>query len=224
MNEEDREIMGSRIRERRLEKRLSQEQLAEKLGMKRPNVAGYEAGRIIPPGNVMRELADILDCTTDYLLGRDKSPIDLDNVRRMINSQDLEMLPVDDLTYLPIIAEISCGIPLYTEDNVVGSFPVDRSMVNVKSGQYVWLRAKGDSMVDANINDGSLVLVRVQPEVEEGDVAAVCIDDETATLKRVFFQEGFVLLVPENSKMKPMSYPRSRVRIVGKAVQAITCL
>ncbi|AQT86744.1 hypothetical protein B1222_07745 [Paenibacillus larvae subsp. pulvifaciens] len=65
--------MGLRIKECRNERDISQEQLAEMLGMKRTNIANYEAGRVIPPGNVLRDLADIFAVSTDYLLGRETS-------------------------------------------------------------------------------------------------------------------------------------------------------
>ncbi|MFP7483351.1 helix-turn-helix domain-containing protein [Priestia filamentosa] len=72
MNLEDKKEMGVRIKECRQRAGLSQEKLAEMLEMKRTNVANYEAGRVVPPGSVLLELANIFDVTTDYLLG--KSP------------------------------------------------------------------------------------------------------------------------------------------------------
>ncbi|AQR79605.1 transcriptional regulator [Paenibacillus larvae subsp. larvae] len=65
--------MGLRIKKLREEKGLTQDELAEMLGMKRTNIANYEAGRVIPPGNVLRDLADIFAVSTDYLLGRETS-------------------------------------------------------------------------------------------------------------------------------------------------------
>lgn len=73
MNEEEKKLMGMRIKQCRIEKKLSQERLAELLDMKRTNIANYEAGRVIPPGNVLRDLADIFTVSTDYLLGRETS-------------------------------------------------------------------------------------------------------------------------------------------------------
>lgn len=69
MNEENKKLMGSRIREERLKSGMSQDELAEKLGMKRANISNYEAGRVIPPGNILLELSKIFNVTTDYLLG-----------------------------------------------------------------------------------------------------------------------------------------------------------
>jgi len=218
-------ILGERIAELRNRRGLTQTQLAEKIGMSHSTVASWEKGKRDPGTSMIAKLAVFFGVSTDYLLGRDNNTRDLDTVREAITLYGpSDMAPVGELTYLPIVAEISCGLPLYTEDNVAGYFPVDQTMVNTQSGQYIWLRAKGDSMTGANIHDGSLVLIRVQPEVEDGDIAVVCLDDETATLKRVYSQDDLLMLLPENPDMRPMSYPKQRVRIVGKAVQALTYL
>ncbi|KKD42533.1 helix-turn-helix transcriptional regulator [Bacillus sp. FSL L8-0167] len=74
MNPEEKKRMGLRIRELRKEINLSQEALAERLEMKRTNIANYEAGRVVPPGNVLLELSKIFGVTTDYLLGRSDDP------------------------------------------------------------------------------------------------------------------------------------------------------
>ncbi|MEV9651224.1 MULTISPECIES: helix-turn-helix domain-containing protein [Bacillus] len=74
MNPEEKKRMGLRIRELRKEINLSQESLAERLEMKRTNIANYEAGRVVPPGNVLLELSKIFGVTTDYLLGRSDDP------------------------------------------------------------------------------------------------------------------------------------------------------
>ncbi len=74
LNPEEKKRMGLRIRELRKEINLSQEALAERLEMKRTNIANYEAGRVVPPGNVLLELSKIFGVTTDYLLGRSDDP------------------------------------------------------------------------------------------------------------------------------------------------------
>ncbi|AUJ77577.1 MULTISPECIES: helix-turn-helix domain-containing protein [Bacillus subtilis group] len=80
MNPEEKKRMGLRIRELRKQINLSQEALAERLEMKRTNIANYEAGRVVPPGNIILQLAEIFEVTTDYLLGRSDNPKEKNNL------------------------------------------------------------------------------------------------------------------------------------------------
>jgi transcriptional regulator with XRE-family HTH domain len=74
MNEERKKLIGSRIKKCRQDNKLSQEELANKLDMKRTNVANYEAGRVVPPGSALLEMSEIFNVTTDYLLGSASDP------------------------------------------------------------------------------------------------------------------------------------------------------
>ncbi|OLN21431.1 transcriptional regulator [Domibacillus antri] len=69
MNEEQKKLMGMRIKQKRLGIGLSQEEMSEKLGMKRTNIANYEAGRVVPPGNVLMAMSQLFKVSTDYILG-----------------------------------------------------------------------------------------------------------------------------------------------------------
>jgi len=94
----------------------------------------------------------------------------------------------------------------------------------VKNDIYFYVRAKGDSMVGASINEGDLLLIRQQPEVENGEIAAVVIDEEIV-LKRVYKENGSFTLVSENPKYPPISYnPKNdkHIRILGKLRKSIT--
>jgi transcriptional regulator with XRE-family HTH domain len=74
MDEERKKLIGTRIKKCRLENKFSQEELANKLNMKRSNVANYESGRVVPPGNALLEMSNIFNVTTDYLLGSTNDP------------------------------------------------------------------------------------------------------------------------------------------------------
>jgi len=118
---------------------------------------------------------------------------------------------------LPMLGEISCGEPIYIiseHDNYVAA--------NSDLGADFCLRAHGDSMVGARIYDGDIVFIRRQDYVENGEIAAVAIDDE-ATLKRVYYypDESKIILMPENPKYAPIVYINEElqsVKILGKAV------
>lgn len=211
--------------------------MCRKLGISNSALSGYERDYREPDAETLSRLAQLYEVSIDYLINGSNKTIDNDdkkseNFSRIDKQGNVfipglrpEFFPVGRLVYVPIVAEISCGEPVFTEDNIIGTYPVDTQFIPITNvREYVFVRAVGDSMVNANITDGSLVLIHLQPEVENGDIAAVCVDNEAATLKRVYVNDFAVTLVPENPSMPPMTYEKHRVRIVGKAVSVTTTL
>lgn len=118
---------------------------------------------------------------------------------------------------LPILGEIACGSPIFAEENIDG---YANPCYGIKADFCLF--AKGDSMVGARIYDGDLVFVKKQPRVENGEIAAVLVED-SATLKRVYLypEEEKLILSPENPKYKPLVFigkELEAVQILGKAV------
>lgn len=119
----------------------------------------------------------------------------------------------------PLLGDIACGKPILAEENIQEyiQFPGDMKV-------DFCLRCRGDSMMDARILDGDIVFIRQQPQVENGEIAAVLIGEET-TLKRVYRSEDTLTLVAANSSYAPMIYTGeqlSSVRILGKAVSFLS--
>ena len=117
---------------------------------------------------------------------------------------------------IPLLGEIACGEPIFSSETY-GTFLVADGI----EADFC-LRASGDSMVGARIFDGDIVFIRSMSSVENGEIAAVSIDDE-ATLKRVYFypEKNLLRLMPENPRFAPieiMGEELSSVRILGKAV------
>ena len=118
---------------------------------------------------------------------------------------------------LPILGEIACGTPIFAEENIDGY----ASPCYGISADFC-LFAKGDSMIGARIHEGDLVFIKKQPRVENGEIAAVLVED-CATLKRVYLypEEEKLVLAPENPKYKPLVFvgqELSEIQILGKAV------
>lgn len=131
----------------------------------------------------------------------------------------INLVPISPASIrIPILGEIACGNPIDVEENFQGyRF---RSPDGLPSGNLYILNAKGDSM-EPIIPNGSEVLIREQPEVENGQIAAVLVNGDTeATLKRVKYQGDVMMLMPENGKYNPIivtkDYP---VKIIGRAVE-----
>ncbi len=127
---------------------------------------------------------------------------------------------------IPVLGTIAAGepIPLPQEGfSPVGyeSIALTRDIVGSPEGIFA-LRVHGDSMIDALIHDGDLVIMRHQPYVENGEMAAVWLtDDNETTLKRFYLEDGQVRLQPANPAYKPRFVPADRVRVHGKVVAVI---
>ncbi|MCT2909273.1 helix-turn-helix domain-containing protein [Schleiferilactobacillus harbinensis] len=134
------------------------------------------------------------------------------------DSTPTNMERVSSVSRIPIIGEIACGNPIMAEENIDGYREVVSSYV--PSGNVFFLKAKGESM-EPTIPDGSYVMIQAQPDVEDGEIAAVLVDDdEEATLKRVRHQGKMVVLMPDNPAYKPIVLSREFPgRIIGKAVR-----
>lgn len=197
-----------RIAARKEELNLSYQELSDKTGLSKSTIQRYVTGDI---GNLgldkLKVLANALEISPAYLMGWEDEP-DLSIIPDII-------LPVR-LKKIPILGVIACGEPIFAEENYEGYFMLDGNLPNA---DFI-LRARGDSMIDANIHDGDLVFIRRTPDVEHGTIAAVLIEDE-ATLKRVNKTEGAIVLQPCNSKYAPIivsEEDHKRVRILGEMV------
>ncbi|GEO58514.1 MULTISPECIES: LexA family protein [Companilactobacillus] len=141
-----------------------------------------------------------------------------------LTSAKFEMIPSQRPSKrIPIIGEIACGDPITAEENIEGYLyePID----SLPSGNLFYLKAKGHSM-EPTIPDGSNVLIREQPEVEDDEIAAVLVNGDTeATLKRIKHQGDIVMLMPDNASYSPYIVTRNNpARILGKAIRFTTDL
>lgn len=189
--------IGKRIAELRREHGYNQEQLAEMAMLNRVTLARYETGVIEPGALAIGRIADALGVSTDELLCRvDKLPPFIPIVRDAV----------------PIVGEIACGQPITAEQNIDGFADLPDGL----TADFA-LRCKGDSMTPT-FQPGDLVLIRQQPEVQPGQIAAVGIDGE-ATLKRFYKHKDGIVLVADNPAYPPQVYPAGTdVRVYGLAV------
>lgn len=202
------------IKRLRLERGITQEQLASMLKVSRSTIGMYETGSREPDFETCEAIADIFNVDMDYLLGRTsverKEPI-----TPSIIPPGFEPLP--KMVKKPLVGSIACGEPITAEENI-------EDYVDVPENVHCdfCLRCKGDSMIDAGIHDGDVVYIHIQPQVENGQIAAVRIDGE-ATLKRVFWDESSqtLTLLAENRNFAPLVYTGpilETVHVEGKAV------
>jgi len=119
--------------------------------------------------------------------------------------------------YIPVVGRAAAGVPITAIPFVEGYMPVDKQYKDCFA-----VRVKGDSMVEAGIPDGGYVVVRRQPQVENGEIALVMIDDEV-TIKKFVLENGRGSLIAANHKYKPIFVDsRNDVQILGKVVKVFT--
>lgn len=203
--------IAERIRELRSARGLSQQELADKIGVSKSSINMYERGERIPPLRSQEALADYFNVDLDYLAGRTDYTTQI--VRRPTIPAGFEPLP--EMTAVPLVGTIACGTPILAEQNVEARIGVPAAW----RADFA-LTCKGDSMAPRYL-DGDIVCIRCQPEVEQGEIAAVRIGDE-ATLKHFHRQGDTVMLLADNAAVcPPMIYagPQlNEIQIEGRAV------
>lgn len=200
--------MGERIKALRIQHGLTQEELGQKVGVQKSAIYKYETGLVVNlKRSMIEKLALALGVKPTYLMGLSDKETTI--------PPGFEPLP--KTVKRPLVGSIACGQPITAEQNV-------EDYVDVPEDAQCdfCLRCKGDSMIDAGIHDGDIVYIHIQPEVENGQIAAVRIDGE-ATLKRVFWdeQQQVLQLAPCNPSMPPMIFTGpvlDTVHVEGKAV------
>lgn len=135
-----------------------------------------------------------------------------DGIARALEIIDRKKSPV---IHIPLVGKVAAGLPLLAEENIQDYLPVSNKIA--RSEGMFYLRVSGDSMIDASILEGDLVLVRPQPFVEQGEIAVVLIGDE-ATVKRFYKLDDRIELHAENPNYEPIICRVSddEVRVIGK--------
>lgn len=122
---------------------------------------------------------------------------------------------------VPILGYIAAGNPIFADEHIEEWMEIP-NMWNLKEGEVIVLRVKGDSMIGSRIYDGDKVVVKLQSKVENGDIAVVNVNGDEATLKRVkMAQNGQIILYPDNPKYEPVFVNDERARIIGKVIQVM---
>lgn len=201
------ESVGKRIKQVRNALGMSQVEFAKAIGVTKQTLYKYENDLITNiPSDKIEAAAKIGNITPAFLMGW------TDDERVLPPYANVR--PIGKKRF-PVLSEVACGEPILMQDEK--ELYVDASE-DIKA-DFV-LIAKGDSMIGARINDGDLVFIRIQQTVENGEIAAVAIDDE-ATLKRFYKYGDLIVLRSENPEYPEMQFtPDSghEIRILGKAV------
>ena len=209
--------IASQIKKLRNGRGWTQPQLADKLSVSKQTISNWETGIKVPRMGSLQKLADLFNVK----IGEITNASIEDDDASILNKPSNVIYPLSDSLQrvkIPIIGEIACGDPITAEENIEG-YTEETFEKPIPSGTLFALRCKGHSM-EPTIHDGSLVTIREQPTVEDGEIAAVLVNgDNEATLKRVKHQGDLIMLMPDNKEYDPIILDKNNPgRIVGKAV------
>lgn len=211
-------MIGDRIKSLRKSKGYNMRQMASALNLPYTTYVNYEKGAREPNSEQLILISKYFGVSIDYLMGRTDVPFTEETSENIFEKYP-NIQPLPEMKKIPLLGAIACGEPIYKEENEWISLPTD-----IKAD--FCLRCEGDSMINARINDGDIVFIRACPEVDNGQIAAISINNEV-TLKRVYYypEKNKLVLNPENPKYEPFVYTNeelNEVRILGKAVMFLS--
>ena len=190
---------------------ISYGELSKKTNIPKSALQRYATGETEKiPITRIEVIAKALNTTAQFIMGWDENESYNNDIFSIPGIN-----PIPKTYKRPRLGTIACGEPILAEENIEAYDDIPDS---IKCD--FTLICKGDSMVNARINDGDIVYIKQQSLVDNGEIAAVLIDNE-ATLKRVYIYEDKVVLQPENTKYPPFVYTKedmNNIRILGKAV------
>lgn len=196
---------GERIRNLRTALGLSQEDLADLLGYSdKPSISKIENDQRNITRSKIVEFAGALKTSPSYLMGWTDDPVDYSR---------FGLLPVEKRK-IPVIGNVHCGKPEFAEEDYLD---IVESDINA---DYA-LKAKGDSMIGAGIEENDLVFVKKQPSVKNGELAVILLNDEEAAIKRVYKYDNYISLNAENPAYDPLIFhdgDSGKVEILGRVV------
>lgn len=204
------EQIGARIHQRREELGMTLEDLGSRLALNKSTIKRYESGEVqkikIP---VLSGIARALDVDPNWLalktddMGTYSEPYRPTSVK------------------IPVLGKVAAGLPITAVENVLDYEEIPSSLA--KTGEFVALQIKGQSM-EPRISEGDIVIIRVQPTADNGDIAVVIVNGDEATVKKIKFLPEGILLQPFNPSYQPMFYSKADikakpVRIFGKVIE-----
>lgn len=207
--------IGEKIRALRESEDMTQSELGKACGVTKQTIFKYETGIVTNiPLDKLQLIADALHVSAAYLMGWE------DNTTTRKDQLPDNIMPMPKTYDVPRLGVIACGEPILAEQNIECYDAVP---------DYIkcdfTLVCKGDSMINARIFDGDIVCIQQQSIVESGEIAAVLVGDDEATLKRVHLYEDHIILEPANPMYKPLVFwgeDMNNVRILGKATHFIS--
>lgn len=194
--------LGSRIRALREQSQLSQKEFAAKMNIANNTLSMYENDLRVPNDTIKSKIADYFGVTIDYLLGR--APIETGG----------------DIVQIPVLGSIPAGIPLEAIEDIVDWEEIPKTMCS-GGKEFFALKVKGDSMWP-DFLEGDIVILRKTPSCETGDVCAVLVNGDEATLKTVkLTEDGSLIITPKNPSYPPRTFTPEQIQQLPVSIAGV---
>lgn len=206
----------NRLKDLRCKKGLYQKDIAKLFNVAVSTYSYWEQGRFEPDSETLGKLADFFGVTVDYLLGREKPTIsNTEKVAEFPKPKIQDEVELNDIYPIPLLGRVVAGVPIEAQEDIEGYVYISYR----PSEEYFSVRVHGDSMINAGIFDGSILIVHKQEEAVSGDIVVAMLNGEQ-TVKRFKVYGESVFLMPENPAydMIPIP-PGSNFVILGKVVE-----
>lgn len=194
--------LGSRIKALREQSQLSQKEFAAKMNIANNTLSMYENDLRVPNDTIKSKIADYFGVTIDYLLGR--APIETGG----------------DIVQIPVLGSIPAGIPLEAIEDIVDWEDIPKAMCS-GGKEFFALKVKGDSMWP-DFLEGDIVILRKTPSCETGDVCAVLVNGDEATLKTVkLAEDGSLTITPKNPSYPPRTFTPEQIQQLPVSIAGV---
>lgn len=202
--------------------------MAQALSEKQKKILGFLKQEILTKGYPpsVREICDAVGLKSTSTVHGYLERLEKKGLIRRDPTKPRAIEILDDTTYVfkkelinvPIVGRVTAGQPILAVENIEDTFPIPAQYLHNKNNDVFMLTVEGDSMVEAGILDGDMVLVEKKPTAQNGDIVVALIEDE-ATVKKFYKEKEYIRLQPENSAMEPIIV--KDVTILGKVIGVI---
>lgn len=199
------EIFAKRIKEIRKKNNMTQEELAGKLDLTNSTISYWEKGDVVPGDAMLKKISQFFGVTIDWLLGN------------MGNIKGLE--PIIGWREIPVYSQISCGNGCFNDNDIEEYIAVPANLV--RSANSFGVYANGDSMVNAGIVEGEILIFSKSDEVNSGDIVCACYEGQMYC-KRFKLINNAIVLVSENPNYDPIIIDENKnFSVLGKLIYSV---
>lgn len=200
-------VMYERYEKILAEKGLTSYQVSKATGVSQAVLSSWKVKRSKPKFISLKKIADFLGVSIEYLMGESDEKIE-------------KPVKKDHMVQMPLYSQICCGNGGFVDDDIIDYVSLPDTILNPQKAYFAQY-AKGDSMVDANIHDGDLLIFELTNILENGQIGCFCIDNNDAVCKKFYkLESGIIMLQPANDNYNPIevTIENTCFRVLGKLI------